>query len=42
MKNKGERVVYITTEQKFKKFTTTNIEEESKKLEREYKNLEDQ
>lgn len=41
MKNRGEKVVYITTEQKFKKFTTTNIEEESKKLELEYKNIEE-
>lgn len=37
LKNKWEKVVYITSEQKFKKITTTNIEEESKKLEVEYK-----
>ncbi len=42
LKNKWEKVVYMTTEQKYKKFTDTNIEEASKKAELEYKNLESQ
>ena len=42
LKNKWEKVVYITSEQKFTKITKTNIEEESKKLEVEYKVLSEQ
>lgn len=42
LKDKGEKVVYMTTEQSFKKFTTTNIEDTAKKAEQKYSTLQQQ